>query len=116
MLWWLRELAFTEQTRKGSSLLETGNDFWCLFHEATRITTTVCFIIMSKICFIIYCYSSFQNIVSTISITNSDRFFTDVKNAFEIVDRDQPKAIFFCKTEEEKTEWMSVLMTIYMRR
>ena len=43
-------------------------------------------------------------------------FNLDVKNAFEIVDRDQPKAVFTCKTEEEKNEWMSVLMTIYMRR
>lgn len=39
----------------------------------------------------------------------------DVKNAFEIVDREQPKAVFTCKTEEEKNEWMSGLMTIYMR-
>lgn len=43
-------------------------------------------------------------------------FELDLKNAFEIVDRDQPKAVFTCKTEEEKNEWMSVLMTIYMRR
>jgi len=43
-------------------------------------------------------------------------FKLDVKNAFEIVDRDQPKAVFTCKTEEDKNEWMSVLMTIYMRR
>ena len=41
---------------------------------------------------------------------------TDIKNAFEIVDREQPKAVFTCKTEEEKNEWMSGLMTIYMRR
>lgn len=41
---------------------------------------------------------------------------TDIKNAFEIVDREQPKATFTCKTEEEKNEWMSGLMTIYMRR
>lgn len=39
----------------------------------------------------------------------------DIKNAFEIVDREQPKAVFTCKTEEEKNEWMSGLMTIYMR-
>lgn len=39
----------------------------------------------------------------------------DVKNAFEIVDREQAKAFFTCKTEEDKNEWMSVLMTVYMR-
>ncbi|XP_029189589.2 son of sevenless homolog 1-like [Acropora millepora] len=39
----------------------------------------------------------------------------DVKNAFEIVDREQAKAIFTCKTEEDKNEWMAGLMTIYMR-
>lgn len=43
-------------------------------------------------------------------------FSTDLKNAFEIVDREQAKAIFTCKTEEEKNDWMAGLMTIYMRR
>ena len=40
----------------------------------------------------------------------------DVKNSFEVVDRDQPKAVFTCKTEEEKNGWMAALMTIYMKR
>lgn len=52
--------------------------------------------------------------IRKIEINNLDDT-EDVKNAFEIVDRDQPKAVFTCKTEEEKNEWMSVLMTIYMR-
>ena len=43
-------------------------------------------------------------------------FWIDVKKAFEIVDREQAKAIFTCKTEEDKNEWMAGLMTIYMRR
>ncbi|PFX16973.1 Son of sevenless-like 1 [Stylophora pistillata] len=52
--------------------------------------------------------------IRKIEINNLDDT-EDVKNAFEIVDRDQPKAVFTCKTEEDKNEWMSVLMTIYMR-
>lgn len=39
----------------------------------------------------------------------------DVKNSFEIVDREQARAIFTCKTEEDKNEWMAGLMTIHMR-
>ncbi|XP_031567931.1 son of sevenless homolog 1-like isoform X2 [Actinia tenebrosa] len=39
----------------------------------------------------------------------------DVKNAFEVVERDQLKALFICKNETEKNEWMAMLMTLHMR-
>ncbi|KXJ14446.1 Son of sevenless-like 1 [Exaiptasia diaphana] len=39
----------------------------------------------------------------------------DIKNAFEVVEQDQPKALFICKNETEKNEWMAMLMTLYMR-
>ena len=43
-------------------------------------------------------------------------YLIEVKNAFEIGYRDQPKSVFVCKNEGEKSEWMSVLMTLYMQR
>ena len=43
-------------------------------------------------------------------------FLQDIKNAFEVVERDQPKALFTCKNEMEKNDWMAMLMTLHMRR
>eukprot|EP00794_Sanderia_malayensis_P019911 gene19911-21857_t len=40
----------------------------------------------------------------------------ELSNAFEIVPKEQPTCIIVCKTEEEKNEWMSVLLTLLLRR
>ena len=41
---------------------------------------------------------------------------TEYSNAFEIVPKEQPSCILYCKTAEEKSAWLAVLFTLLYRR